>query len=223
MTNNYEKVKLIACRTLKSEIEEKKPSNYEVQFIESGYHRTPDGLRSLLQSYIDNEKKANTIVFGYGLCSNGLSGLHSRDKTLVIPRVHDCIGILLGSREKYNAEFSFEPGTYYLSRGWIEELREPLAEYREYVEDYGEEMAKWFIDMQYKNYTRLVFIYNKEEDKEKYYDYAKEVSEFLGTKFELIKGEITFFEKLFLGDWEKDTDNFLVVPPGEEVKTSDFL
>lgn len=221
--NKEEKIKIIACRTIKQEVEAVRFPGYEVEYIESGYHRYPDKLKNLLQAYLDQETEADKVVLGYGLCSNGVAGLVSRDKTLIIPRVHDCIGLLLGSREKYEQEFKADPGTYYLSRGWIEELREPYAEYLEYLEKFGEELAIWSIEMQYKNYSRLVFIYTREKDLKKYQDYAKKVAEFLNVKFEIIKGETKFFDKLISGKWEDDPENFLIVPPGKTVKSSDFL
>lgn len=215
--------KIIACKTLKDEIDAFRPEHIEVEYIESGYHRYPDQLRKLLQSHIDNITDADVLILGYGLCSNGLSELNSKDKTLIIPRFHDCIGILMGSREKYNEEFNKEPGTYYLSKGWIDELREPYSEYQDYVKKYGEEIAKWSIDMQYKNYTRLVFINSKNlGDQSEYKEYAKKVADFLGLKFEILNEENNLFEKFVSKDWENDP-NFILVPPGEVVKINNFF
>ena len=216
-------MKIIACKTIMNEIYYYKPSHIKAEFLESGYHRYPDQLREKLQEYIDNTTDTDVLIFGYGLCSNGLAGLESKDKTLVIPRFHDCIGIILGSREKYNEEFNKEPGTYYLSKGWIDELREPYAEYQEYVEKFGEEIAKWSIDMQYKNYTRLAFVKsNNLGDQSKYIDYVKKVADFLNTKFEVFDGKDDIFKKLVVKEWEKD-DNFVVVPPDETVKNKYFF
>ena len=36
------------------------------------------------------------ILLGYGLCGNGLDGLSARHTRLVLPRAHDCIGLLMG-------------------------------------------------------------------------------------------------------------------------------
>ena len=216
-----QKVKIIACRTLKHEIEMFKPPEVDAVYLESGYHRLPKQLREMIQSYIDEEKEAEVIIFGFGLCSNGLAGLYSNDKTLIIPKVHDCIGVLLGSREAYNKEFRAHPGTYYLSKGWIDELRDPYAEYLDYVKQYGEEMAQWLIDMQYHNYTRVAFIYDYLPEQEKYEDYSRKVAEFLGVKFEKIQGKSDFFEKLISGDW--DSNNFVITPPGQTVKSKDFF
>jgi hypothetical protein len=39
---------------------------------------------------------------------------------MVVPRAHDCIALLLGSREKYAVYFDAHPGTFYQSPGWVE-------------------------------------------------------------------------------------------------------
>ena len=221
--NDGQKKKIIACKTLEEEILAYKPSDIEAMFIESGYHRYPDQLRELLQNYIDTIDDADVLILGYGLCSNGVSDLDSKDKILVIPRFHDCIGILLGSRKRYDEEFKKEPGTYYLSKGWIDELREPYSEYKEYVDKYGEEMAKWSIEMQYKNYKRLVFISSENLGyQQEYEDYAKKVADFLGVKFEVMREKSTVFENLRLDELKGNTD-FLVVMPGERVDFNKFF
>ena len=60
------------------------------------------------------------ILIGYGLCSNGIMGISSNKYKLVIPRAHDCITFLLGSKEKYSKYFTDMPGTYWYTMSWIE-------------------------------------------------------------------------------------------------------
>lgn len=211
---------IIACNTLKNEIEMFKPRHVNSMYIESGYHRYPRKLREHLQSCID-KAGAEIIVFGFGLCSSSLSELHSKDKTLVIPRVHDCIGILLGSRERYDQEFKAAPGTYYLSKGWIEELRDPYSEYLEYLDEYGENVAKYIMERLYKNYSRLAFIYNDLSHLNEYRDYAKKVADFLNIKYEEVKGTNDYFIKLVSGNWNQE--DFIIVLPGNSVEEKEFF
>ena len=63
---------------------------------------------------------------GYGLCSQGVIGVRANDCTLVVPRVDDCIAIFLGSASAYKKQSRTEPGTYYLTKGWIEVGESPL-------------------------------------------------------------------------------------------------
>jgi len=71
----------------------------------------------------------STRPIGYGLCSRGVVGIRATDCTRVVPRVGDCISIFLGSYSAYRRQAQSEPGTYYLTKGWIEVGDSPFAEY----------------------------------------------------------------------------------------------
>jgi len=215
-----QKVKLICCKTMMEEVERIKPEGMPVEYMEYALHRTPEKLRQELQKRIDAEKEADILVFIYGYCSRGLEGLKARDKTLVIPRVHDCISLLLGSREKYDQEFGEGPGTYYLSKGWVDQKADPLQEYQEYAKKYGEENARWVTEEMYKNYKRVAFIDTNLPGSEEYEEYARKVAAFLGVEFMRIQGVSDFFEKLIGQDWDRDC---IVVFPGEKSKYHDFM
>ena len=66
--------------------------------------------------------------------------------------MHDRISILMGARKIYDREFAKYPGSIYLSKSWIVQSADPLAEYKRYDEFYGEVSAQWIIDTQYSNY-----------------------------------------------------------------------
>ncbi len=215
-----QKVKLICCKTMKEEVERIRPDRMPVEYMEYALHRTPEKLRQELQQRIDEEKETDILVFIYGHCSRGLEGLKARDKTLVIPKVHDCISLLLGSREKYDQEFGQAPGTYYLSKGWVDQKADPLQEYENYAEKYGEENARWVTEEMYKNYKRVAFIDTNLPGAEEYEEYARKVADFLGVEFMRLQGVSDFFEKLIGEDWDRDC---IVVFPGEESKSRDFM
>lgn len=214
------KIKIIACKTVMDEIEAIKPPGVLVDYVDYALHRTPDKLRKELQRRIDNEAGAAVLVFGYGLCSNGLAGLNAGDKTLVIPRVHDCISLLLGSRREYDRQFEERPGTYYLSKGWIDQKADPYMEYLVNVDKYGEETAKWLMEEQYRHYNRLVFIDTNLPGLGEYEKYAEQVAQFLKAKLEVVKGDHKFFTQLVNGKWQ---ENFLIIAPGETTRYQDFM
>ena len=214
------RVKLVCCKTMMDEIEAMKPADMAVDYVEYALHRRPDDLRQELQRRIDEEKEADTMVFVYGLCSKGLSGLKSGDKTLVIPRVHDCISLLLGSRERYDQEFGADPGTYYLSKGWIDQKADPYQEYLDCVEKYGVENATWISKETYQHYKRVAFIDTNLPSLEEYEQYAKKVANFLAVSYIGIQGQRDFFEQLVGRDWQK---NFVIVPPGSISQYMDFM
>jgi uncharacterized protein DUF1638 len=197
-------------------------------FMDYGFHRTPQLMTPALQEEIDGIVEPSTIIVGYGLCGNGLAGLKARQHTLIVPRADDCITMLLGSYQRYIEEFSAEPGTYYLTKGWLESGSHPLKEYREYLEKYDAETAAWLIDEQYKNYKRIVLVAPNQEELDAYRDQAREVADFCaarwGYRYEERIGSGDFVGKLVkLGpQLRESTDDLLVIPPGGQVKQEMF-
>ncbi len=208
--------KIIACSTVKTEIQAFAPDDLEMEFLEYGLHRHPHNLQKTLQEKVDeNSGPWDYLLLGYGLCSHGTLGLKSKTKKLVIPKAHDCIALLLGSRERYTEEFFKQPGTIYLSRGWIEHGGDPLTQFEDYKERVGEENARWAMEVEYKNYKRLVFVKTPGTgNPEKYIDYSRRVAEFLGLDLIITEGSAELLRKLVVGQWDKD---FLIVEPGRMV------
>lgn len=220
---------IIACKVVQSLIE-----SYIVQtpspavFMEYGLHRTPALMVAALQEKIDQISDPSVIIIGYGLCGNGLVGLKARTHTLIVPRVHDCITMLLGSHQRYMEGFSSEPGTYYLTKGWLESGSNPLNEYQALVEKYGREAAGWIVDTQYRNYKRLVLVAPTSAELELYRDQACEVAEFCAARwgfcYEERVGSDEFVKRLVTSAplLRESTDDFLVIPPGGEIKQAMF-
>ncbi len=213
------KVHIIACETIDDEIHKVNRRGFACRFLEHGLHRTPDLLRERLQQEISQVKEGEVILLGYGLCSNGVVGLRSPDKWLIIPRVDDCIGLLLGSRKAYLEHFRNEPGTYYLTKGWIDHGKTPYSSYRENLEKYDPETALWIAKELLKNYTRVALIDTGAYDLNGCRSHAEEMAAFFGLRLEVVAGTIQLLHDLVRGRWGKD---FLVIEPGCEVTETMF-
>ena len=97
-----DKTFVIACATVIEEMLPLMPPDVEHQTLEFGLHINPQSLKQALQTAIDAAGQvADTVLLGYGLCSQTIVGLRANGCTLVVPRVDDCIAIFLGSREAY--------------------------------------------------------------------------------------------------------------------------
>lgn len=228
-------VVVIACQVLQDLLGALLPEELaeSVSYMDYGLHRVPSRMTPTLQDVIDRIEKPGLVVLGYGLCGNGLKGLKAGVHTLLAPRADDCIAILLGSREAYMEEFESHPGTYYLSKGWLESGSHPLKEYKEYVEKYGPEDAAWVMDAQYQHYERLVLVTHNQEDMEGYRPQALEVAEYCqqwDMRYEEITGSDSFVRRLIevmnLGDdltTENAGSDFIVIPPGGEIRLEDYI
>ncbi|MDR3076348.1 MAG: DUF1638 domain-containing protein, partial [Synergistaceae bacterium] len=119
------KFHFIACEILFREAcycASKSRSVVDITFVPKKLHDLGEAKMSeALQRQIElvDASKYDAILMGYGLCSYGVRGLHA-DIPLVIPRAHDCITLLMGSKELYSEYFDNNPGTYFHSSGWIE-------------------------------------------------------------------------------------------------------
>ena len=214
------KLKVFACSTLADEIQKILPPNITLELLPYALHREPQKLQNELQQRIDADTEHDTLLFGYGLCSYGVVNLHSERHTLVIPRVHDCISILMGSRQIYDREFQKCPGSIYLSKGWIDQGAEPLAEFKRYSETFGEENAQWMIDTQYSNYRRVVFIDTEVGNSEELANYSSEVAKYIKVDYQKQPGSSRLLEKLIQEEWDEE---FVVTPPGRMVMQRNFL
>jgi len=220
---------IIACKVLQSLIETcLVETAVTTVFMEYGLHRTPNLMVAALQEKVDQILNPSVVVLGYGLCGNGLVGLKSRGHTLIVPRVHDCITMFLGSHRSYMEDFSSEPGTYYLTRGWLESGSNPLDEYQALAEKYGRETADWIVDAQYKSYKRLVLVAPTRAELELCRGRASEVAEFCaarwGFRYEERVGSDEFVRQLVTNapQFAESTEDFLVIPPGSEIKQEMF-
>jgi hypothetical protein len=222
---------IIACRVLQSLIEphlQRRQPPVPATFLEYGFHRTPQLMTPALQAELDRLPEPSTVILGYGLCGNGLAGLKAGPHTLLVPRTDDCIAILLGTYERYQQEFSAEPGTIYLSRGWLESGSHPLKEYHQLLDKYDQETAEWIIDEQYRNYRRLVLVAPTEAELAECRPAAQEVAAFCaarwGFRYQEILGSPAYVERLMtqVPALAGPNDDFLVVSPGGEIKPEMF-
>jgi len=230
VTKNHSPIVVIACKVFQDLLEHFVPPDAadQITFLDYGLHRVPKELTETVQEQIDGIRNPSRILLGYGLCGNGLEGIQAGQHTLVIPRADDCIAILLGSYDAYVKEFSEHPGTYYLTKGWLESGSDPLKEYDEIVEKYDAETAAWIMDEQYKNYTRLVFVAHTQEDLEAYRPRALEVAEYCkrwGMKYEEVRGSEAYISELVtaVSTLSESNDEFLFIPPGGKIEQSQFL
>jgi len=223
-------VVVIACKVFQNFIEAYLPEGLagEITFLDYGLHEVPRNLKTALQERIDQVVEPSLVVLGYGLCGNGLHGIKAGVHTLLVPRTDDCIAIFLGSYAAYQRQFNDAPGTYYLTKGWLESGSNPLEEYRKYVEKYGESQAQWLMDTQYRHYRRLALVAHQPGDLEKYRPLAREVAEYCaqwGMHYDEILGSDTYLRRLgqVAQALELAGEDFVVVPPGGELKQNQFL
>jgi hypothetical protein len=226
-TRGRKRLCVIACHVLWRELchyGSLSPNICDMRFLEQGLHNTPAELRRRVQQEVDSAPPdADAIVFGYGLCSNGIEGVVARDTPIVVVRAHDCITFLLGSRERYREYFDQNPGTYWYSPGWIDTSTQPGKDRfeqtrRHYVETYGEENADYLMQAEQAwmtNYNNAAYVDLGFGASGEYQQYTRECAEWLGWNCDVLEGDAGLVRALLEGDW--DEERFLLVPPGHRI------
>lgn len=226
---------LIGCGVLLRELSDAishSPHLIDAQYLAAGLHDMgAKKMRDHIQEAVDEAegKRFDAIALGYALCGTGLAGIRARSVPLVLPRAHDCITLLMGSRDKYKEYFNANPGTYFRSIGWVEradELQEQVAgmgldtDLDALIQKYGEDGGRYLYKelMSYKHsYSRLTFIKTGLEVDDSFRQKAQFEAAEKGWKFQEFAGSTSLFHRLVSGDWD---DDFLIVPPNHQIAAS---
>lgn len=233
------RIHIIACRVFSRELSyyaSQSPHIVDITWLPQGLHDTPEKLRQMLKDtlndlYLQKEKQMlkhwpDCIVLGYGLCSNGIVGLESRDTPLVIPKTDDCIAIFLGSQKRYLDLFQKYNGTYWLNNGWIETAFIPSEEmldkrYREYVRLYGEENADFLLEQDKLwayNYNSCGYISSSVYDCPDYPLLAEQIAKHHNWKYCKFEGDNRLIKAMTEGRW--NNDEFLICPRDHRVEAT---
>ena len=216
---------VFACRCFRPELESLRRSStrVRVEYLSQDLHRTPDRMTQVLQRAIDGvSESVAEIVLGYGLCSNGVVGLRAKRQPLVVPRAHDCVALLLGSRDAYREAFARRPGSYYLTAGWLASERDPLGTLeQDYVPRVGREDGEWALREELKNYTHIVYLRTQSEANDVHRARAQANARFLDLQLEEVEGSRDYLQRLLEGPHEPP--DFITIAPGEAVAQAAFF
>lgn len=227
--------KLISCEVLFREmcyLASRSPYQIDVEFLPKGLHDLGGApMARRIQEVIDRTDPTlyEVVMLGYALCGNGVVGLEARKIPLVVPRAHDCIALLMGSRRRYQEYFDANPGVYFRSPGWLErgENLEQLSlnqskkmsaagnTLEELVAKYGEDNGRFlweqFTSYQ-QTYRQITYIETGVERNGEFLRQARDEAVNRAWGFDHVKGDLTLLDRFISGEW--DERDFLKVPAG---------
>lgn len=230
------RVHCIACQVFSDELQLLLPeakTMATVSLLKMAFHQNPaEELRAALQQAIDETPTGvfDAIALGYGLCNRGIVGLQARALPVVVPRAHDCIGMLLGSAN-YLAQLASQPGTYFQSPGWLENWpkdgllqgapgADRVAMSREQlIERYGQENAEYLLEQFTsftRNYQRMAFIFTPVPKAQQKEQESRQIASRHAWSFDLLPADLGWLKRLLDGDW--NDREFLTVRPGNKVE-----
>jgi hypothetical protein len=227
-------VALVVCGVLQDEFKAlcaSRPHVLCTELLPQGLHNTPPLLRTTVQQAVDKIEASDlpigAIVLGYGLCSRGTEGVSSKRVKIVIPRAHDCITLLLGSKERYAQYVKEHPGCYWYSPGWNSSHTPPGPERyhklrRQNIDKYGEENAEFLMESEqawFQSYTLGTYVDTGLTDPagvERDLAYTQACADWLKWKFDRQHGSPELMIDLLDGRW--DDERFLVLEPGQTLR-----
>ena len=207
--------KLIVCRALAHVLEPLIDTETQVRVLDIGLHVDPQRLKTrLLQEVGDMEERDVNILLGYGLCGRAVEGLVSARSTLVLPRVDDCVGALLGSRERHKKLLKQNCRCYFLDQNWLKTELNIFDEIMKGLHRVPYDRRDRIIKMMLRNYNTLALLSSDDlspESESICLTYAKQY----GMNLIRLKTESGLLTRLLKGPWSED--EFLVLPPGMPV------
>jgi len=223
------KIALLACSVFEGEIAlHARDAKHiaEVRFFEMGLHDRPDHLRAVLQENldaVDARTEIEAVVLAYGLCGRGTAGLRPLRHKLVIPRAHDCITVFMGSKEAYAEHQRRCPTCYYYTPGWNRGRRVPGPEKLEALKTelskkFDPDDVEFLVETereQWAAHDTATYLELGTDDASNEADYAMNCADWLGWKFEHLRGDPKLLRDLIWGNW--DAGRFQIIEPGMQL------
>ena len=225
-------IKLICCDVFLrpvSALIATSPHTIDVEYIPMLAHTEPAKLRTEIQARINTAvavRNYDLFLLLYGLCGNATVGLACPVK-MVMPRIHDCCAMFMGSKENFLNEFGNNLSMRWCTSGYYERgykensLRNQSSnkgdEYHALVELYGEDNANYVWDTMHPEIETSAVAYIRLEGYEipGCEDSFRNHIEAQGKTLRVLEGDIAYLQAMVNGPW--DNKHFLTISPGEKI------
>jgi hypothetical protein len=211
---------VIACETLRDEflsVLEKINKSPLIIWIKSGLHNRPEQLRIKLQEALATIDGGDVYLL-FGVCGNAALGLKTGNFRLIMPKVDDCISLLIGS-PKERAVLAEKHLAYYLTEGWMRGERNPLVEYQYSLNKFGKEEAEYIVHALYGHYKTLALLDTGAYPIDKLIEETKMLAQFIGLEQMVIPAGTGYIEEFMQGPWSPE--RYIIKEPYTEITFDD--
>lgn len=214
---------IFACSSLESYVsaaQEREGTCYPVVFLDKENHIEPQRMKRCV---IDAEKALppgiENVLVAMGFCGGALDSV-SFSRRFVIPRVDDCVSLMLQRDEEYNPNPK-ETGHLYMMEQNPDDfsIKKFFQDNQEGYEGISQEML---FHMYFDNYTNLDIVDTGLNDcySEEYAQKAQENADLIHVALDYVQGSNLMLEKLVGGRWDRQ---FLVAEAGHIIRHGDFF
>ena len=199
---NQDKTIILACSSLTEYVEAAQAragTKMQVRYLNRIYHRDPAEMQEHIKAELERmPEEIDTVLVCMGFCGGSWNQVQSRYR-LVIPRVDDCVSLLLQTKDDPVSNLK-TPGHLYVD------------------EETAKKRHKEWMDL-YNTISVMDTGINQCRRPE-YAAVVKKDADWLGAKMEYVEAGTHLLEKLFRGMWD---DQFLVLEPGRAVQKEEML
>jgi hypothetical protein len=188
-SNRNQSLDIIACGVFQNALEylalEERYPQLSLTFLPANLHLRPQKLEKILAKKISiTKKRSKKTLCIYGNCFPYLDKLCGKHGVTKVPG-HHCFAMLLG-KERYEKIINQTPGTYFLEKDLILNLKEhclvPL-------ELYDEEMRRSF----FVNYQKMVYV--RQPSDPDLVPQAGELARFLGLSLKIQDADYSYLDQ----------------------------
>lgn len=211
---------IVACETLRDEVEallRQERLETPIVWFPSGLHNVPSDLNHRLQQELERLPPVDHVLLAMAYCGNAVAGIRSRNFRLTIPRMDDCISLLLGKVKASDPNCS---GVYFMTAGWLRGERNLLTEYNYVIEKYGKTRGEKIFQAMFRHYTDVAMLDSGCFEKSSVEAEMRHTAEILNLGYQEIPGNLSLLRQLLQGPWPDS--RFLTIPPNTVI-TADML
>ncbi len=209
------KTVILSCTSLKDYVElaqKKLNTAYPVIYLSRIYHRDPEEMREHVISALEGlDPEVETVLVSMGFCGGSWDKVKVPCR-VVIPRVDDCISLLLQTTDEPVSNLKKQDHLYVKDKDPFKENFKSIFDHL--TRDIDEETKKRYHE-DWMRYYREIDIIETEINDSRRPEYAAVVkadADWLQAEMAYIPGGTHLLEKLISGNWD---GQFMVFEPGE--------
>ncbi len=209
---------ILGCGSLLSHIEAaqaKMQTDFPVVELDRKYHVDPRQMQQEILTKLQQlPAEVDTVLVAMGFCGGSWQG-ERPGRRLVMPRVDDCVTLLLHTDDSPN--FNLKQGRHFYLRDSDRGEHSLAAMQQRLCEQHGEEQGAAIFRSWFANYREADIIDTGAYDSQAA-DFLAEASqnaELAGCRLNHVPGSNLLLEKLVSGRWD---EQFVVVEPGQAVE-----
>ncbi len=214
---------ILACSSLLPYIDaaqKKVGTFYPVRIIDRRYHDEPEEMRrQIIKALKWLPPEVDTVLAAMGFCGGSWENIPVKVR-VVIPRVDDCVTLLLHTDDQWQPDRK-EPGHLYLRDTEMAE-HSPEAMQKNLCVKYGGVQGEMIFRAMFADYTNVDIIDTGIYDcySEEYAIEAQKNADLIGCVLDYVAGSNRLLEKLVAGVHDRQ---FFVIEPGQTLSEGDFF